>query len=703
MKQLQLSLATGSLSLADVPVPIVSDSCVLIRSVKSLVSSGTERMLAEFGKAGLYAKISSQPDKVQQVISKAINDGPFVAFNAVKSKLEYPQTLGYCNVGIVVALGKNVTTFKIGDRIASNGPHADFVSVPQNLCALIPDSVSDEAASFTVLSSIGLQGIRLAQPTFGETFLVSGLGLIGLLTAQLLKAQGCRVLGLDPDSSKCSLAEELGVSAFDLSSATDPVAWCLEQTNGIGVDGALITAATTSSEPVHLAAQVCRQRGRIVLVGVTGLELRRDLFYKKELSFQVSCSYGPGRYDSVYEQQGHDYPIGFVRWTEQRNFQAVLNALASGILRTEPLISHRFPIAKASDAYELLSSSLPSLGILLQYTDNADPQQRTLALPAEPSADARVPRPGEPLLGVIGTGNYASRILIPAFARAGARFHTLASSSGIGPAHLGRKFGFSHASTDVQSLLADPTCHAVVIATRHDSHAPLVQQALAAGKHVFVEKPLCLTTGELSFIETAYTGQQLLMVGFNRRFAPLLIALQKQLAHLSGPKAFVYTCNAGLISADHWTQDTVLGGGRLLGEACHFVDLLRHLSDSPIEDIQLLNAADSKPCPDTFSLQLRFGDGSIGTVHYFANGSKAFPKERLEVFAAGKVLRLDNYRKLQTWGIPGFSTRRLLSQDKGQQACCEAFLKAIETGGASPIPVSELFEVQRWLLEAVNK
>ena len=661
-------------------------------------------MLVQFGKASLIDKARQHPDKVQQVIAKARTDGLLTTLNAVQTKLDQPLPLGYCNVGTVVAVGSGVVGFNVGDRVASNGPHAELVAVPQHLCAAISDRVSDESASFTVLASIGLQGIRLAQPSLGETFVVSGLGLIGLLTAQLLAAQGCRVLGLDPDSAKCALAEELGVLAFTLSSGADPVAWCFEQTGGIGVDGVLITAATSSSQPVHVAAQACRHRGRIVLVGVTGLELRRDLFYKKELTFQVSCSYGPGRYDPAYEQQGHDYPIGFVRWTEQRNFQAVLHALSTGALRTEPLISHRFPIQQAAAAYELLSSPEPSLGILLQYPGTGDPKQRTTALPAQPAAaDSSALRPGQALLGVIGAGNYASRLLIPAFSKAGARFHTLAASSGLGPVHVGRKFGFRQASTDVPELLADPGCNTVVIATRHDSHASLVQQALGAGKHVFVEKPLCLTADELTAIKAAHTGEQLLMVGFNRRFAPLLIDLQQQLSLLSGPKAFVYTCNAGPIPPDHWTQDPALGGGRLLGEACHFVDLLRHLAASPIEDLQLLSAADSKPCSDTFSLQLRFADGSIGTVHYFANGSKAFPKERLEVFAAGKVLRLDNYRKLQAWGIPRFRTRRLLSQDKGQQACCAAFLKAIEAGGPPPIPVSELFEVQLRLLEALNK
>lgn len=703
MKQIFQSLASGASELSDLPSPVVSPGHLLIRTTCSLVSAGTERMLVEFGKAGWIDKARQQPDKVQQVLEKVRSDGLLTTFDAVQSKLDQPLPLGYCNAGTVVAIGAGVSGFQVGDRVSSNGPHAELVSVPQNLCAHIPSDVTDEAASFTVLASIGLQGIRLANPTLGETFVVSGLGLIGLLTSQLLLGQGCRVLGLDPDSSKCELAEGLGVTVLNLSTGIDPVSWCLERSESLGVDGVLITASTSSSEPVHVAAQACRQRGRIVLVGVTGLDLRRDLFYKKELSFQVSCSYGPGRYDSVYETQGHDYPIGFVRWTEQRNFQAVLHALSTGVLRTEQLISHRFPIEQASTAYDLLSSSESSLGILLQYPRTADAELRTIALSADRSDDRRVKSAGDPLVGVIGAGNYASRILIPAFAKAGARFHTLAASSGLGPVHVGRKFGFRQASTDIQGLLADPSCNTVVIATRHDSHADLVHQALVAGKHVFVEKPLCLTADELSTLEAAQSPEQLLMVGFNRRFAPLVFDLRQQLERLSRPKAFVYTCNAGAIPSEHWIQDTALGGGRLLGEACHFVDLLRYLASSPIEELQLVTVPDNKSCPDTFSLQLRFADGSIGTVHYFANGSKAFPKERLEVFSSGKVLRLDNYRKLQAWGIPGFRTRRLLSQDKGQTACCAAFLAAIKAGRSSPIPATELFEVQHWLLEAVNK
>ncbi len=699
MRQIVQSLSTGRTELLDLPSPALKRGEILIRTTCSLVSAGTERMLIDFGKASWIDKARQQPDKVQQVLEKARTDGLITTLEAVRSKLDQPLPLGYCNVGHVVAVGEDVRGFDVGDRVASNGPHAELVVVPHRLCALIPAEVSDESAAFTVLASIGLQGMRLAEPMLGETFVVSGLGLIGQLTAQLLTAQGCCVLGLDPDPEKVALAERLGVSALDLSSGLDPVAWSLDRTHGVGVDGVLITATTASSEPVHVAAEACRQRGRIVLVGVTGLELRRDLFYKKELSFQVSCSYGPGRYDSAYEQLGHDYPIGFVRWTEQRNFQAVLHALATGSVSTEALISHRFPIEQASEAYDLLTGSEPSLGILLTYPGSADVQQRIITLPNDSSKRKNSPQPH---LGVIGAGNYSSRILLPAFAKVGARFHTLVGSSGLAPALMGRKFGFRQASTNVSSLLDDSCCSTVVIATRHDSHAELVLQALAAGKHVFVEKPLCLTLEELSAIEASHSGEQLLMVGYNRRFAPLVHELQKQLKQLSGPMALIYTCNAGSIPADHWTQDPSLGGGRLLGEACHFVDLMRCLVASPIDDLKLSTAADNKPCPDTFSLQLQFAEGSIATVHYFANGNKSFPKERLEVFAAGKVLQLENYRKLRAWGIPGFQTRRSPSQNKGQVSCCAAFLKAIETGGPAPIPFHEIVEVQRWLLQALQ-
>ena len=394
----------------DIPTSSPAAGHLLIRTTCSLLSAGTERMLVEFGQSNLIDKARQQPDKLQQVFQKSRTDGLFSTLDSVRDRLNFPLPLGYCNVGVVVAVGSGVTGFNFGDRVASNGNHAEFVCVPQNLCAVIPDSVSDESASFTVPASIGLQGIRLANPTIGETFVVSGLGLIGLLTAQLLVSHGCRVLGLDPDSSKCDFAETLGISALNLSTPIDPLTWLMDRTDSMGVDGVLITAATSSSEPVHLAAQACRQRGRIVLIGVTGLELRRELFYKKELTFQVSCSYGPGRYDPTYEQQGHDYPIGFVRWTEQRNFQAVLHALSTGSLRTESLISHRFSIDQASTAYKLLCSPDPSLAILFKYSGTADSSERTVELQTS-NADSRsnVSSSVLPRLGFIGAGNYASR------------------------------------------------------------------------------------------------------------------------------------------------------------------------------------------------------------------------------------------------------------------------------------------------------
>ena len=701
MKQVFQSLSTGETQLVDLPVPSFDSNQLLVRTTCSLVSAGTERMLVEFGKANLIEKVRQQPDKFAEVLNKAKTDGLPSTLSAVQDKLGEAIPVGYSNVGIVSAIGDNVTGFKIGDRVVSNSPHSEFVVTYPHLCSLIPANVSDESAAFTVLGSIGLQGIRLIQPTLGETFLVSGLGLIGILTAQLLAAHGCRVLGVDPDPLKCDLAERLSIKCLNLSTGIDPVAWCLQQTEGIGVDGAVITAATSSSEPIHVAARACRQRGRIVLVGVTGLDLRRDLFYKKELSFQVSCSYGPGRYDPSYEQKGHDYPIGFVRWTEQRNFTAVLHALSVGSLSTDSLITHRFPLENVGASYELLSRPDSSLGILLQYSGISDSSQRTIALNSDPFVELSATS-NKPQLSIIGTGNYARRILIPSFAQAGANFYSIISSSGSGTVQLGRKFGFSQASTDLSSLLGERSCNAVVIATRHDSHARLVGDFLSAGKHVFVEKPLCLSSDELCSVEKAFTGKHLLMVGFNRRFAPLVKPLKDELAKYTSPKAFVYYCNAGNIPEEHWIQDPQVGGGRLLGEACHFVDLLRFLASSPIEDLRLVSAADRKPCPDTFSLQIRFEDGSIGTVHYFSNGSKSFPKERLEVFVDGRVLQLDNYRKLKAWGIPGFRTRRS-SQDKGQVACCAAFLKAIEIGGAPPIPMDEIFEVQRWLLEVIDQ
>tara|TARA_Y100001968_G_scaffold93441_1_gene84015 strand:- start:809 stop:2914 length:2106 start_codon:yes stop_codon:yes gene_type:complete len=700
MKQLFQSLSSGDCEIIDIPSPVVKPGHLLIKSNCSLISSGTERMLLDFGKANWVEKAQKQPDKVRQVLDKALTDGPTKAIEAVQSKLSEPIAVGYCNVGEVVAIGQGVSGFNLGDRVVSNGAHAELVLVPKNLCAVIPETVDDDTAVFTILASIGLQGIRLAKPTFGETFGVSGLGLIGLLTSQLLLAQGCRVIGIDPDSSKCKLAESFGLDTLNLSNNSNPLETLNNYTNGRGLDGVLVTAATNSSDPIHLSAQACRQRGRIILVGVTGLNLRRELMYKKELSFQVSCSYGPGRYDSDYEQKGQDYPIGFVRWTEQRNFEAILSAFSTSSLKSDNLISHKFNFEDSADAYDLLISKEPSLGILFNYSENVNINQNKIKLEERKSDPNNSPK--NPVLGVIGAGNYAKRVLLPAFKKAGAKFEVIVATSGFGPVTVGKKFNFSSASTDLNEIFKNSLCNTVVIATRHDSHASLIEKALLEEKHVFVEKPLCLTESELKSIKKVYLPNKLLMVGFNRRFSPLIKELKNNLSKFLGPKAFVYTVNAGAIKEDHWTQDPNEGGGRLLGEACHFVDLLRHLASSPIQSLQLINAQDSKPISDTFTLQMKFEDGSIGTIHYFSNGHNSFQKERLEVFVGNAVFQLNNYRELIAWGIPSFRAKKNFVQNKGQNECVLAFLNSIQSGEPCPIPIDEIFEVQDWILKSIS-
>jgi threonine dehydrogenase-like Zn-dependent dehydrogenase/predicted dehydrogenase len=615
-------------------------------------------------------------------------------------------------VGRVSEIGKGVAGFEVGDRVISNGKHAEVVSVPINLCAKVPDSVSDEDASFTVLSAIALQGIRLVQPTLGETVVVTGLGLIGLVTVQLLRAHGCRVLGLDFDKDKLKLARQFGAEVVDLAAGQDPVKVAELYSRGRGVDAVIVTAATKSSEPMRQAALMCRKRGRIVLVGVTGLELSRDDFFKKELTFQVSASYGPGRYDPNYEEKGQDYPVGFVRWTEQRNFEAVLDMMADGRLNVKPLISHHFDISEATRAYDLLGAAGPSLGILLRYPGfEITPAARTVSLQAgKQSAETALHKAeGDTTaqnVGVsfIGSGNYATAVLIPAFKLAGAHLRSVASSAGVSGVHAGRKFGFDETTTDTERIFTDSATNAVVISTQHDSHARFILQALTADKHIFVEKPLCLNLDELAEIQSAYADASaqrssvpMVMVGFNRRFAPQVQKMKQLLGGVTGPKSFIMTVNAGAIPADHWTHNTEAGGGRIIGEACHFIDLLRLFASAPITGWQRMGM--DAPTRDTVSIQLSFADGSVGTVHYFANGSKAFPKERLEVFAAGRVLQLDNYRKLTGFGWPGFTKMNLWRQDKGQKACAAAFVQAVAKGASSPIPFEEIIEVARVSIE----
>ncbi len=700
MKQVLQNLNSGETNLIDVPVPMSSPGNLLLKTSKSLVSAGTERMLVDFGKASFIDKALSQPDKVKQVIEKVKADGVMPTVEAVKTKLETPLALGYCNVGCVEV--SRAEGFSVGDRVVSNGKHAEYVSVPRNLCAKVPDNVDDESATFTVIGAIALQGIRLIKPSLGETVVVTGLGLIGLVAVQLLRAQGCRVLGIDFDAEKVAIAKQFGVEVVNLSEGQDPLVIADQYSRGRGVDAVLITASTKSNEPIHQAAAMCRQRGRIVLVGVVGMEMSRADFYEKELSFQVSCSYGPGRYDPSYEEGGNDYPFGLVRWTEQRNFEAILDMMADGRIDMKPLISHRFKLDEASKAYELISEGNP-LGVLLEYScSEGQISERTidLTLPALASSAN-----SQPCLGFIGAGNYASSVLVPAFAATGARLKSIASATGVSSVHVGKKNRIEQATTASDSLLVDGDINALIITTRHDSHAAWIQRGLEAGKHIFVEKPLALNRSELEKLTKLYKALDkapTLMVGFNRRYSPLIRPLAEALNRKSQPVSMVMTINAGEIPADHWTQDMNVGGGRIIGEGCHFIDLLRYLAKSPIVDVhaKTMNSA----CRDSVSILLSFENGSIGIVNYFANGNKGFPKERLEVFCGGSIAQVDNFRSLKEFGWPGLKSKRLWRQDKGQSSCAQEFIRAIQLGDSSRlIPFEELHEVANVCFDVVDQ
>jgi threonine dehydrogenase-like Zn-dependent dehydrogenase len=586
MQQFLQNLKTGTTEVVHVPSPCVTPGQLLIRTCASLVSAGTERMLVEFGRANLLEKARSQPERVRQVLDKVRTDGLVPTLEAVRHKLDQPLALGYCNAGVVLEMGSGVEGFAVGDRVASNGSHAEAVCVPHNLCAHIPDSVSDDEAAFTVPGAIALQGIRLLNPTLGERIVVSGLGLLGLLAVQMLVANGCQVLGIDYNRERLDLARQFGAPVVDLSAGEDPIAAGLAFSQGLGVDGILITASTHSDEPIHQAAQMSRKRGRIVLVGVVGLNLQRADFYEKELTFQVSCSYGPGRYDPAYEVQGQDYPFGFVRWTEQRNFEAVLQLMADGRLNVTPLISHRVPQTQAQEAYRLLTDDSAALGILLTYPETAPDLRRTIVVTKQ--LVMRHPQPTTPIVGVIGAGQFATGVLLPALAKTSAQRKAIASAGGASAAIAARKFAFQQASTDYHTLLDDAEINTVFITTRHNTHACLVIEALQAGKHVFVEKPLALNREELAAVSQALDQApgRYPMVGFNRRFAPLAVRMKGLLERRTQPLSLVYTVNAGAIPADHWTQNPTVGGGRIIGEGCHFIDFLRYLVACPITDVE---------------------------------------------------------------------------------------------------------------------
>jgi predicted dehydrogenase/threonine dehydrogenase-like Zn-dependent dehydrogenase len=693
MFQVIQNIKTGTTEIIEIPRPNIRKSHGLIRTNLTLISSGTEKSLVDFGKSGLIGKAMRQPEKVKMLLEKVKSDGIVASYSAVKTKLDEPMQLGYCNVGGII--DGSESNLASGTRVVSNGKHASAVCVPRNLITPIPDNVSDEEAVFTVLGAIGLQGIRLIAPTLGETVVVTGLGLIGLIAVQLLKANGCEVIGVDFDSNKCELAKQFGAHVVDLSKSQDPVEFAHHFTKGRGVDAVLITASSKSNDIVHQAATMSRKRGRIVLVGVVGLELNRNDFYEKELSFQVSCSYGPGRYDDEYEGKGIDYPFGFVRWTEQRNFEAILQLMSSGQLDVKPLISYRYSVHEAAEAYSKLDES-GTLGILLDYRTEADNEGIKSSVELrKPLKQSKAPKGN---VSFLGGGNYASRVLIPAFAKAEANFSTIVTSSGLSGVHHGKKHGFVNASTSIDDVFQNDT-DTVVIATQHNLHAKQAIAALKNGKNVFVEKPLAMTHEEINEIENTHKlAGTILMVGYNRRFSPHVQKMKALLSKKPMPKTFIMTMNAGDIPKDSWTQDPLIGGGRIIGEACHYIDLMRFLAGSKIASFSAVKMGHNdyvELTEDKAIITITFEDGSVGSIHYYANGGKAFPKERVEVFCDDGVLQLDNFRKLKGFGWKGFTKMNLWSQEKGQVNCVNAFMTAIKTGGESPIPANEIYEVAR--------
>ena len=682
MLQLIQDLKSGQTILEEIPAPQVCEGCVLIQTTHSLVSLGTERMLVEFGKANLIAKARQQPERVKQVLDKIKSDGLMPTLEAVFNKLGVPLPLGYCNVGRVIGVGKGVSAFQTGDRVASNGNHAEIVCVPENLVAKIPDTVSDEEAAFTVIGSIGLQGIRLLQPTLGETIVVIGLGLIGLITAELLKANGCRVIGIDFDPQKIAIAKAKGMIALNPANDGDAVKQVMELTDQTGCDGVVITASAKEDDIVHQAAEMSRKRGRIILVGVVDLNLRRDDFYKKELSFQVSCSYGPGRYDEAYENKGMDYPIGYVRWTEKRNFEAILQAMASGLLDVKPLISERVPL----NEYDRIYGDMKKKGIIasiMLYPEQVDMNSKITIESARFTASA-----GK--MGIIGAGNFTSATMLPALQKAKAPIKYIADRQGLSAKMLAKKAGAEYAVSNYAELLQDPEVSLVLIATRHNAHAKMVIDGLNAEKHVFVEKPLCLNRDELSAIIDCYTQKKgiTLTVGFNRRFSPFAVKMKQLLG--SSPMNIIATMNAGFIPPEVWVHDLQTGGGRIVGEACHFIDLCSFLSGSRVVSV-CMNAMGTHPAEnvDNVSILLKYENGTNAVINYFANGSKAYSKERIEVYSQERTLVLDNWKELKGFGFKGFSGMKG-RQDKGHRAQFALVNERIRNGGEALIPFDSI-------------
>ncbi len=697
MRQVLQEVDSGATRVREVPAPVCGPREVLIANRASLISAGTERAVIDLARKSLLGKARERPDQVRRVLEKLRREGVLSTLRQVREKLASPLSLGYSAAGVVLEVGVQVERFRPGERVASNGPHAEVVAVPQNLVARMPDAVDFPQACYASVGAIALQGVRLAQVGLGDRVAVIGLGLIGQLTVQLLRAAGCVVLGTDPDAARRELAVGFGAEAGPAESFLDLV---LARTDGHGADAVLLTASTPSDEPLALAARVARRKARVVAVGAVGLAVPRREFYPKELELVVSCSYGPGRYDARYEEQGIDYPYAYVRWTEQRNLEAVLEQAAAGRLDIARLTSHSFAIEEAERAYELIESDAPSLGVVLTYPETAAPQRLVTIAPGA----SRARKEGEIGVAVVGAGNFSSLVLLPEIARLpGVRRRALCSAGGVSALVRGERHGFEVAATSYEEVLADPAVDAVVIATRHDLHAAQVLAALRAGKHAFVEKPLAIGGEELEDfadglhgLGRAEAGCPIWTVGFNRRFSRAASEVAGFFAGVEGPRTVAYRFAAGPVPADHWVRDPEVGGGRLVGEACHALDTVRFLIGSPIVRIH----AEAAPGgDDRAALAVRCADGSVATVGYFAGGDPGFPKERIEMQGGGRTAVIDDFARVEMSRGGKVRTVRM-PRDKGHGAELAAFFAAVRRGGAPPIPYGELLNVSRAALAA---
>lgn len=707
MKQVTHTLKDGAIDVAEVPVPTLSDKFVLVRTGASVISAGTEKTKIDMGRKGLLQKARARPDLVRQVIKKIRSDGLTKTVGTVNTRLAAANPLGYSSAGTAIAIGGLVEGIRPGDRVACGGAgyanHAEFSVVPKNLVVKVPDHVSDEEAAFTTLGSIALQGIRLADPKLGETILVLGLGLLGQITVQMLQANGCRVLGLDLDPELVELSTRWG--AIGLNPANAEVA-CRDLTGGFGVDAILVCAGTASNQPIELCGRIAREKGRVVVVGAVRMDIPREDYFKKEISIVISRSYGPGRYDPEYEENGNDYPVGYVRFTEQRNMQTVMDLISSGRLDLKSLISHRFNINNAVEAYGLIEGQKrePYLAIILLYEENAS---KEISQSSKRNATIQPIDKAKIGISLVGAGNYATATLLPPL-RDDRRveFRSLLTASGRTAASVAKQFGFRSSAAGLDEIL-DHNTDAVVIASRHDTHATYVCQSLAAGKHVFVEKPLALSMEELVKVESAVNAAPdvQLMVGFNRRFAPLTLEIVKHFKLVRSPRTVLIRVNAGFISPDHWIQDPSVGGGRIIGEGCHFVDLACTLCGSLPVQVTAFGLAKKNISPllnDNVCFIMQMADGSVASISYCADGSKALTKEYIEIHGGGRSAIIDDWRTVTLFdGDTGTHKSKVAAQDKGQTAMLAAWIAALISGKPA-ISARELLSVSAATIAAVE-